>query len=83
MREYTVGDLLMWRDAKFGHDRVWKVEAILLGAEGVDGMVRLRPIFDAPMAQDENGNRPETLLVPECLLRSLEWFAHRPHATVQ
>ena len=35
MKEYTTGDLLIWRDAKFGHNRIWEVEAVLLGGEGV------------------------------------------------
>ena len=82
MREYTVGDVLIWRDAKFGHNRIWEVEAILLGGEGVDGVVRLKPMF-MPFAADEHGQRAESLLVPECLLRDLEWFAKRSHATVQ
>lgn len=83
MKEYGVGDLLIWRDGKFGHNRVWEVEAVLLGGEGVDGLVRLRPAFDTRIAADENGKRAETVLVPECLLRDLEWFAKRTHATVQ
>jgi hypothetical protein len=81
MKEYGTGDLLIWRDGKFGHNRVWEVEAVLLGGEGVDGLVRLRPMFDAALAADENGNRPDTVFVPECLLRNLEWFAKRPMAT--
>lgn len=78
MMDYGVGDLLIWRDRKFGHNRVWEVEAVLLGGEGVDGLIRLRPMFDALMAADEDGKRHETVLVPECLLRGLEWFAKRP-----
>jgi hypothetical protein len=79
---YSVGDILLWRDAKLGHNRMWEVESILLGAEGVEGLVRLRPMFHKP-GMDEDGKRHETVLVPECLLRDLEWFAKRTHNTVQ
>jgi hypothetical protein len=79
---YSVGDIVMWRDKKFGHNRAWEVESILLGAEGVEGLIRLRPMFYKG-GSDENGNRQETVLVPECLLRDLEWFAKRVHDTVQ
>lgn len=78
MREYTVGDMIIWRDAKFGHNRAWEVESVLLGGEGVDGLVRLRPVFDGVLAADEHGQRHETVLVPECLLRGCEWFAKHP-----
>jgi hypothetical protein len=79
---YTVGDILLWRDKKFGHNRAWEVESILLGAEGVEGLIRLRPMFYKG-GSDEDGNRQETVLVPECLLRDCEWFAKRTHDTVQ
>jgi hypothetical protein len=79
---YTIGDILLWRDKQFGHNRMWEVEAILLGAEGVEGLVRLRPMFRTP-GMDEDGVRHETTLVPECLLRDLERFVKRTHNTVQ
>lgn len=82
MREYTVGDMLIWRDANFGHNRVYEVMSVLLGAEGYDGVVRLRPVYQL-FAQDEDGKRPDSVLVPECLLRDCEWFAKRSHDTVQ
>ena len=79
---YSVGDIVLWRDKQFGHNRAWEVEAVLLGAEGVESLVRLRPMF-LKGGSDEHGNRQETTLVPECLLRDLEWFAKRTQATVQ
>lgn len=78
----TVGDIILWRDKKFGANRAWEVEAVLLGAEGVEGLVRLRPMFWKP-GMDENGQRQETVLVPECLLRDLEHFCKIDHKPVQ
>lgn len=65
------GDMILWRDNKFGVNRAWKVEACLLGALEHESLVRLRPMFEKP-GMDEDGNRQETVLVPEVLLRGLE-----------
>lgn len=67
------GDMLLWRDHYNNRDRFWEVVSVLLGAEGQEGLVRLRPITDRP-GFDEDGNRQDTVLVPEVLLRSLEIF---------
>lgn len=72
----NVGDIILWRDKQFGVNRAWEIEAVLMGAEHAESLVRIRPMFMRPGA-DENGNRHETLLVPECLLRGLESFEKR------
>jgi hypothetical protein len=76
----NVGDMVLWRDKKFGHHRAWEIEAVLLGAEGAEGLVRMRPMF-LKGGMDEDGQRHETVLVPECLLRDLECFEKRTAAT--
>lgn len=68
------GDMIVWRDKKFGVNRAWQVEAFLLGALEHESLVRLRPMFEKP-GMDEDGNRQETVLVPEVLLRGLEVIA--------
>lgn len=73
-RQFTVGDILLWRDREFGVNRAWEVDAILLGAEGHESLVRLRSMFMKP-GHDESGDVQATVLVPECLLRGLESFA--------
>lgn len=71
-----VGSIVLWRDAKFGHNRAWTVEAICLGAEGQEGLIRLRSMFEKP-GVDELGQRYETVMVPEVLLRGVEVFEPR------
>jgi len=65
------GDMILWRDKSFGVNRAWRVESILLGALAHESLVRLTPMFEKP-GSDEDGNRQETVLVPEVLLRGLE-----------
>jgi hypothetical protein len=65
------GDMILWRDAKFGVNRVWRIESVLLGALEHESLIRLTPMFEKP-GSDEHGNRQETVLVPEVLLRGLE-----------
>lgn len=68
-----VGSIVLWRDAKFGVNRAWTVEACLYGAEGHESLIRLRSMFEKP-GHDENGAVYETVLVPEPLVRNLEIF---------
>ncbi len=75
------GDILLWRDAKFGIHRAWRVEAILLGTENSEGLIELRPMFMHP-GMDTDGKRRETVLVPEVLTRDLECFGSDGITTV-
>jgi len=68
-----VGSLILYRDEKFGVDRVWEVESILLGALGVESLIRVRSLTEAPGA-DEDGRRCKTTLIPEPMLRNLPIF---------
>jgi len=74
-----VGSIVLWRDAKFGHNRAWTVEAVCLGGEGQEGLIRLRSMFERP-GVDEDGTRHETVVVPEVLLRGVEVFEPREAA---
>lgn len=71
-----VGSIVLWRDAKFGVNRAWTIEAVLLGAEGQESLVRLRSMFMRP-GIDEDGVTHETVVVPEVLIRNLEVFEPR------
>lgn len=68
------GDLVFYRDGRFGIHRVWEVSANCLGGDGQEGLVGLRSLVERP-GQDEDGNRHDTAWVPECLLRDAEVFA--------
>lgn len=74
-----VGSIVLWRDAKFGVNRAWTVEAICLGADGQESLVRLRSMFMKP-GVDEDGVHHETVVVPEVLIRNLEVFEPRQAA---
>jgi len=74
-----VGSIVLWRDTKFGVNRAWTIEAVMLGGEGQESLVRLRSMFMRP-GIDENGVTHETVVVPEVLLRNLEIFEPRQAA---
>lgn len=67
------GDILLWRDEKFGAHRAWKVLSVLLGGEGHESLIEMQSMFEHP-GSDTNGERVKTVLVPECLTRSLTVF---------
>lgn len=75
----TVGDILLWRDDKFGVHRAWRIEAVLLGGQDQEGLIELRPMFMRP-GIDTDGKARETTLVPEVLTRGLFRFGSPPAA---
>jgi len=71
-----IGSIVLWRDARFGVNRAWTIEAVLLGGEGQESLVRLRSMFMRP-GVDEDGKTHDTVVVPEVLIRNLEIFEPR------
>jgi hypothetical protein len=70
----TPGDIVLWRDKKFGVNRAWEVQACNYGALGQEGLIELKAMFETP-GRDVHGTLRETVVVPECLLRDLECFS--------
>jgi len=66
----NVGNVLIYRDEKFGVHRYWEVVGIYLGSVNEESIIELRSISEKP------GHDGETLrattFVPECLTRQLE-----------
>lgn len=64
------GDLIMYRDEKFGRHRFFEVEGVYLGAVGVTGLVGLRPLSEEPGSVGVGEGKPHAVMyVPEVLLR--------------
>jgi hypothetical protein len=78
-----VGDIVMWRDRKFGHNRFWEIEGVFLGGLGQEGVIELRSLSERP-AHSGTAREHPTTFVPEPLLRNADFFtpASAP-ATVQ
>lgn len=69
----NVGDILLWRDEKFGRHRAWRVVSVLLGAENQESLIEMESMFERP-GFDTDGKRIVTVLVPEVLTRHLTIF---------
>lgn len=65
-----VGNILIFRDEKFGHHRYFEVVGVFLGGENEESLIQLRSLSEKP-GFDGLAHR-ETNLVPECLTRQLE-----------
>lgn len=73
------GDIVFWRDEKFGVNRFWEIESVLLGAAGQESLIRIRSLnFRA--GENEDGHMQETLLVPEPLIRGRVYSWRGPDA---
>lgn len=68
------GDLIFWRDDKFGKHRFWQVEGVYLGCDGQEGLVELRNLFEKPGVPGRAGNAATTF-VPEPLVRNMPLYA--------
>ena len=68
------GDLIFWRDEKFGKHRFWQIEGVYLGCEGQEGLVELRNLFEKPGVPGLTGNAATTF-VPEPLVRNMPLYA--------
>ncbi|SDQ98630.1 hypothetical protein SAMN05519103_00313 [Rhizobiales bacterium GAS113] len=62
------GDIVFWRDDKFGHHRFWEILGVFLGAEGQEGVIELKSLNYRP-AHSHVARVHETTFVPEPLLR--------------
>lgn len=69
----NVGDILLWRDEKYGQHRAWRVVSVLLGATNTESLIEMESMFERP-GMDTDGKRMTTVLVPEVLTRSLTIF---------
>lgn len=69
----NVGDILLWKDEKFGCHRAWRVVSVLLGAENTECLIEMESMFERP-GMDTDGKRMTTVLAPEVLTRSLTVF---------
>ena len=67
------GDILLWRDAKFGVHRAWRVLSVVLGAEKHESLIEMQSMFEYP-GSDADGKKVSTVLVPEVLVRGLTVF---------
>lgn len=63
------GDIVMWRDEKFGVHRFWQIEGVHLGGEGQEGLIEIRNLMEKPGVSGPSGQHPTTF-VPEPLLRN-------------
>jgi len=69
-----VKDLIVYFDGpEFGHNRIWEVRSVCLGAVGQEGLVELQSLSETP-GQDTEGQRHRTTWVPEPLLRFMPVF---------
>lgn len=68
------GDLIFWRDEKFGKHRFWQVEGVYLGCDGQEGLVEIRNLFEKPGVPGRTGNAVTTF-VPEPLVRNMPLYA--------
>ena len=63
------GNVLIFKDEKFGHHRYWEVVGIYLGSVNEESLIELRSIGSKP-GHDGDTLR-STTFVPECLTRNL------------
>jgi hypothetical protein len=68
------GDIIEWRDQKFGAHRRWKVHGIHLGGDGQESVISLEAVDRSP-AWDEV--HLPLMWVPECLTRQCRIAASR------
>lgn len=65
-----VGNVLIWRDERFGNHRYYEVVGIFLGGQNEESLIEIRSLGAKPGWADEM-IRPTTF-VPEFLVRTLE-----------
>jgi|GEM_PF-5943271 len=63
------GDIIFYRDERFGHHRFWEVLSICLGGTGQEGLIELQCLNYEP-GEDTDGKKHNTTWVPEPLLRN-------------
>lgn len=76
------GDIIFWRDEKFGHNRFWEIQGIHLGGEGCESLVEIKSLTEQPGSA--HGARIGRTYVPEPMIRNLPTYTPdiKPHADV-
>lgn len=64
------GDIVFWRDDKFGHHRFWEIQGVYLGCQGQESLVELKNLTERPGVPGLTG-KATTTFVPEPLLRNV------------
>lgn len=64
------GDILVWKDQKFGIDRRWRVVGVFHGALGQESLIEMENITERPGWTGEWEWHPR-VFVPEVLTRDL------------
>lgn len=67
------GDIVVWRDRRFGRNRVWEIQGCFHGALGQESVIELKSLTERPAHSYETQEHPTTF-VPEPLLRGAEIF---------
>jgi hypothetical protein len=65
------GDIVFWRDDRFGKHRFWEIQGIYLGAEGQESIVELKNLLEKPGRVSGHTTAFTHTFVPEPLLRHL------------
>jgi hypothetical protein len=67
------GDIVMFRDDRFGRHRFWQIRSCCHGALGQEGLIELQNLLEEP-GEDTEDRKHVTTWVPEPMLRRLEIF---------
>jgi hypothetical protein len=69
----NTGQMIMFRDDKFGYHRFWEILSICYGAVGQEDLIEIRAINFKP-GRDTEGREHRTMWVPAALLRKMEIY---------
>lgn len=64
------GDILIWTDPQFGHNRRWRVVGVFLGVAGQEGLIEMESLDYSPGWTGE-WEWHSRVFVPEVLTRGL------------
>lgn len=67
------GDIVLWRDDKYGHHRFWEIQGVFHGGLGQESVIELKSLTERPANSGLTQEHPTTF-VPEPLLRKAEIF---------
>lgn len=63
------GDIVFSEDPVFGKHTFYKIEAVFIGAEGQESVVKLRSLSLAPASMSDDDRNMKYMFVPEPLVR--------------
>jgi hypothetical protein len=63
------GDIIFWRDERYGHHRFWEIEGVHLGGEGHESLIEVRSLTEK--TGSAHGARVGRTYVPEPMVRNL------------